>query len=133
MESMKKIVMVTLCVLFVVSVVNMQEVGAADKCYMFYYNWGCIPQDNYDYKTWDYLYYKLKDDGTFYIPEGFVGYWYTWKGNLFLRHVAGCQKMASGTKKQGYMTCTDGSGAMSNHYAGCWYLKKTKCTMFDSE
>jgi hypothetical protein len=133
MKSMKKIVLVTMCVLFVVSVINIQEAGAKDKCYKFYYNWGCIGQDDYDYKNWSYVYYKLKDDGTFYYPEGLAGYWYIWKGSIFLRHLSGCQRMASGKKNQGFMICTDGSTPMSGNYAGCWYMQKTKCTMFDSE
>jgi hypothetical protein len=133
MKSMKKIVMMTLCVMFVVSVMNIQEAGAKDKCYTFYYNWRCLLDDNYDYKSWDYTYYRLKDDGTFDTSHSYYGRWYVWKGSLVLRQINGCQKVASGKKNMGFMNCTDGSNPAANYVPGCWFMKKTKCTMFDSE
>jgi len=133
MTNLKGVILAILCVVFIFSVTTVQDAAAADKCYTFYYNWNCLIDNNYDYKTWDYEYYMLKDDGTFTTTEGFEGFWYLWKGSLALRHTNGCQKIAAGKKNTGYMHCTNGSSPGLNYVPGCWYMKKTKCTVFESE
>ena len=133
MKNVRKMVVAMLFILCVFSVTNIQEAAAADKCYTFYYSWGCVIDDNYDYKTWSYEYVKLKDDGTYTTTAGYYGRWNVWKGSMTLRQFNGCEKLVSGTKKQGFMQCTDGSNPLGTYAPGCWYMKKTKCTMFDSE
>lgn len=116
--------------IFVVLTMGAVEKGEASTCYVVYYNWSCIDEWDFYYPAWPYFFVALHEDGTFDYYEGGewgdYGEWLIWGGSRFLKFESGygCNPLYAGSKKQGFMTCTDGYDF--DYLPGCWYMKKTK-------
>lgn len=78
---------------------------------------------------WSYMsdfgitYAKLYDNGSFQEAGGGYGYWEQFGTSIMLQAQNGCMPLYSGTKKQGFMQCTDGSGPAGPNY---YIIKKSK-------
>ncbi len=100
--------------LFSVLAMGAVEKGEASTCYVVYYHWGCLYDWNFNYLTWPYFFVALHNDGTFDYYEhgmwGDYGEWLIWGGSRFLKFESGygCNPLYAGSKKQGFMNCTDG-------------------------
>ena len=96
----------------------------AQTCYRLYFNWD-YPCFGY-YTTWDFVYVLVYPDFTFDTSSGGTGNWDIYGSSLFLQYWTGCEPLFAGTKKQGFMNCTDGSSPGADFDPGCWCLKKAK-------
>jgi hypothetical protein len=126
MNWKKMTVVVAVAFLLMGSIISFND-AEASTCYRLYYNWDCLYDGNFRYSTWDYALLAVHGDGTFdSLTGGGYGYWGGWGSSYFIQfeNETGCEPMYSGTKKQGFMQCSDGS--FPGDTPGCWYLKKTK-------
>ena len=124
MNWKRTILFVAVVFLFMSSIISFND-AEASTCYRLYYNWDCLYDGNFTYNTWNYALLAVHNDGTFdSLISGGYGYWGGVKSSYFIQFETGCEPMYGGTKKQGFMQCTDGSSM--GDAPGCWYLKKTK-------
>ena len=123
-----KIFVLLLGVFLLVFTISNVTYAASNMCYRAYYNWYCIDDGNFNYRTWGpYALWVLYNDGTFEsLTSGGYGYWGYWGASAVIQFESGCAPLYSGTKTQGFMQCTDGSSY--GDFPGCYVLKKTKWT-----
>ncbi len=115
----------------VVLCLSLSMVGAvtetkASACYQLDWSEDCV--------NWDTTFVLLYSDYTFDEANGGYGDWGTFGPSLYLQFWDKCQEFLSGTKKQGFVQCTDGSTPGGEVYPGCFVLRKSKaCYFLDKE
>jgi len=110
---------------FLFAMVPISKVEAKISCYVFYYDSQC---SDFYYPSWNYFLIAMDQEGNFLDQFGDSGVWEYYGSSMQLSYASdstNCYPMISGTKKQGFYKCTDGSW-WGPYLPGCWYLKKTK-------
>ena len=111
-----KNLLAALIVVACICITSSAMASAGHQCMEMRYTW-------YGYSE-GITYMKLYADGYFQDAEGGWGYWKQFGTAVGLQYYNGCMPLYSGTKKQGFYECTDGSNPISG--PNVYMIKKSK-------
>lgn len=118
---MKKQILVVCAVMMLVFCFSSTGVMAlSDKCVELGFKWS-------DAADYDYVYAWVYADGAYASASGGVGTWEKFGGSFMMQYQTGCMPLYSGTKKQGYFQCTDGTGPTGPNYYTIKGTNKKDC------